>query len=120
MVLLRNSAQDGRKGGKLQQRWLGPYEITEFVGKGVYKLINPKSVCTLKKEVNICRLKIYHESQSTKQVAKHESSVPESSVPVLLQSVTVMMYCVALGYVSMLLVYFIFKLNQYSILFYEG
>ena len=43
MVLIRNSAQDGRKGGKLQQRWLGPYEIAEFVGKGVYKLINPKS-----------------------------------------------------------------------------
>ena len=74
MVLLRNSAQDGRKGGKLQQRWLGPYEIAEFVGKGVYKLINPKSGRILKKEVNICRLKIYHESQSTKQIAKHAPS----------------------------------------------
>ena len=27
MVLLRNSQRDGRKGGKLQQRWLGPYRV---------------------------------------------------------------------------------------------
>lgn len=74
MVLLRNSAQDGRKGGKLQHRWLGPYKIAEFVGKGVYKLTNPKSGCTLKKGVNICRLKIYYESQSTKHVTKHTPS----------------------------------------------
>ena len=32
-VLLRNSAQDERKGGKLQERWLDPYIITEFIGK---------------------------------------------------------------------------------------
>ena len=68
MVLLRNSAQDGRKGGKLQQRWLGPYKISEFVGKGVYKLISLKTGRILKKGVNICRLKIYHESQSTKPI----------------------------------------------------
>lgn len=63
-VLLRNSAQDGRKGGKLQERWLGPYVIEEFIGKGVYKINNPKTGRTLKKGVNVCRLKIYHESQS--------------------------------------------------------
>ena len=64
MVLLRNSAQEGRKGGKLLQRWLGPYKIVEFIGKGVYKLANPKTGRTLKNAVNICRLKIYHEPQS--------------------------------------------------------
>ena len=26
MVILWNSQRDGRKGGKLQQRWLGPYK----------------------------------------------------------------------------------------------
>ena len=38
MVLLRSSARDERKGGKLQQRWLGPYVIAEFVGEGVHKI----------------------------------------------------------------------------------
>ena len=50
MVLLQNSTQDERKGRKLQQHWLGPYKIIEFV----YKLTNPKTVQTLKKGVNIC------------------------------------------------------------------
>ena len=59
MVLLRSSARDERKGGKLQQRWLGPYVIAKFVGEGVYKITNPKTGWTLKKRVNVCRLKIY-------------------------------------------------------------
>ena len=63
-VLLWNSSQDGKKGGKLQERWLGPYIIAEFIGKGVYKIKNPKTGQTMKKGVNVCRLKIYHESQS--------------------------------------------------------
>ena len=29
LVLLRNSAKDGRKGDKLAKRWLGPYIIEE-------------------------------------------------------------------------------------------
>ena len=53
MVLLWNSTWDERKGGKLQQRWLGPYVIGEFVGKGVYKITNPKTGQTLKKGVNV-------------------------------------------------------------------
>ena len=31
-VLLRNSHQDGRKGGKLTKRWNGPYKIVESSG----------------------------------------------------------------------------------------
>ena len=67
-ILLQKSAQDGRKGGKLQQSC---YKIAEFFGKGVHKLINPKSGCRLKDGVNICRLKIYHGPQSEEHVAKH-------------------------------------------------
>ena len=33
MVLLRNSARDGRKGDKLAQCWLGPYQIEEHNGQ---------------------------------------------------------------------------------------
>lgn len=36
LVLLRNSARDGRKGDKLAKRWLGSYRVNEHVGKGVY------------------------------------------------------------------------------------
>ena len=75
-VLLRNSAQDERKGGKLQERWLGPYIIVEFIGKGVYKIKNPKTGRTLKNGVNVCRLKIYHESES---VSKKSSNPIASS-----------------------------------------
>ena len=49
LVLLRNSAKDGRKGDKLVNRWLGPYKVEEHIGKGVYKLKNPSTGRTLKK-----------------------------------------------------------------------
>lgn len=52
MVLLRNSARDGRKGDKLAQRWLGPYEIHRDIGKGRYILENPTSGKVLKKSFN--------------------------------------------------------------------
>ena len=64
MVLLRNSQRDGRKGSKLQQRWLGPYKVQESVGKGVYKLLNPSTGKALKKVVNVCRLKPYYSRKS--------------------------------------------------------
>ena len=41
LVLMRNSHQDGRKNGKLE--YLGPYTITECLGKGVYKLSSTKT-----------------------------------------------------------------------------
>ena len=63
MVLLRNSQRDGRKGGKLQQRWLGPYRVQESVGKGMYKLLNPSTGKALKKVVNVCRLKPYYSTK---------------------------------------------------------
>ena len=54
LVLLRNSARDGRKGDKLAQRWLGPYRIEEHIGKGVYRLVNPATGRILKKAFNAC------------------------------------------------------------------
>ena len=43
LVLLRNSHQDGRKGGKLTKWWNGPYIIVESLGKEVYKIFNKKN-----------------------------------------------------------------------------
>lgn len=55
LVLLRNSARDGRKGNKFAKRWLGPYKIKETTGKNVYRLFNPTTGHTLKKAINGCR-----------------------------------------------------------------
>ena len=65
-MLVRNSQRDGRKGGKFQNHWLGPYKIVEFLGKGIYKLANPKNDRQLKKCVNICRLKVFYSSTHQK------------------------------------------------------
>ena len=74
LVLLRNSQRDGRKGGKLQKRWIGPYSVSDSLGKGVYKLCNPTNGKNLKKAVNICRLKIYHSKMSSHPI----SVIPQS------------------------------------------
>ena len=37
-VLLENTAQKQRKGGKLEPAWLGPYTVNRCVGKGLYEL----------------------------------------------------------------------------------
>ena len=57
-VLLRNSQRDGRKGGKFEKRWLGPYVIKQYLDKGVYKISNPLTGRVLKKAVNIALLKV--------------------------------------------------------------
>ena len=49
LVWLCNSARDGRKGDKLSKLWLGPYKVSEVLGKGLYLLANPKTGHVLKK-----------------------------------------------------------------------
>ena len=39
-VLLENTLQKQRKGGKLEPIWLGPYTISRDFGKGLYELTN--------------------------------------------------------------------------------
>ena len=55
LLLLRNSARDGKKGDKLNKRWLGPYRVDAVLGKGLYQLANPNTGRVLKKAVNGCR-----------------------------------------------------------------
>ena len=54
-VLLENTAEKQRKGGKI---WLGPYTINMEIGKGVYQLKNSDGKI-LKTSVNAKRLKKY-------------------------------------------------------------
>ena len=58
VVLLENTMQKQRKGGKLEPLWLGPYTIHRDLGKGLYELANQAGM-VLKKKANIARLKEY-------------------------------------------------------------
>ena len=61
-VLLKNSARETKKGDKLKPRWNGPYlvHVHADLGKGVYRLYNPKTGKTLKNAVNVSRLTEFH------------------------------------------------------------
>ena len=56
-VLLENTVQKQRKGGKLEPAWLGPYTINRSIGKGLYELRRDGKI--VKKKANIARLKMY-------------------------------------------------------------
>lgn len=59
-VLLENTHQKQRKGGKLEPIWLGPYTISRDLGKGLYELSNGAGK-VLKTKAIIARLKEYQE-----------------------------------------------------------
>ncbi|GKF48750.1 hypothetical protein Tco_0142001, partial [Tanacetum coccineum] len=50
---MENNAEDE---GKLGPKWEGPYEVTEALGRGAYKLID-RNGNTLPRTWNICNLK---------------------------------------------------------------
>jgi hypothetical protein len=58
-ILLKNTYQKQRKGGKLKPLWLGPYTISRDLGKGLYELSNEAGM-VLKTKANIARLKTVH------------------------------------------------------------
>ena len=43
-VLNEKTRQKQRKGGKMDDRWLGPYPINRYIGRGVYELKNTKGL----------------------------------------------------------------------------
>ncbi|GJV00684.1 reverse transcriptase domain-containing protein [Tanacetum coccineum] len=56
MVYHNNDASHATDGGKLGPKWEGPYEVTEALGKGAYKLKDRKGN-ELPRTWNICNLK---------------------------------------------------------------
>ncbi|GJR33736.1 hypothetical protein Tco_1209420 [Tanacetum coccineum] len=56
MVYRNNDASHATDGGKLGPKWEGPYEVTEALGKGAYKLKDRKGN-ELPRTWNICNLK---------------------------------------------------------------
>nr|GEV11556.1 hypothetical protein [Tanacetum cinerariifolium] len=56
LVFRSNEASHAEDGGKLEPKWEGPYEVTEALGKGVYKL-KDRNGNILPRTWNICNLK---------------------------------------------------------------
>ena len=57
-VLVENTAQKQRKGGKLKEKWLGPYQINREICKGVYALESMDGKL-MKQSCNVSRLKMF-------------------------------------------------------------
>ncbi|GJX63605.1 reverse transcriptase domain-containing protein [Tanacetum coccineum] len=56
LVYRNNEASRAEDGGKLGPKWEGPYEVTEALGKGAYKL-RDRNGNTLPRTWNVCNLK---------------------------------------------------------------
>ena len=69
-VLLEDTAQQQRKGGKMEPLRLGPYTINRCLSKGIYELKNMKGE-VLKKKANIARLSVF----------KNRAELPASNLP---------------------------------------
>ena len=58
---MKNMHNVSRVGGKLDERWVGPYTVEEFLKKGVYRLENGSGK-VLSSSVNSLCLKRYREA----------------------------------------------------------
>jgi hypothetical protein len=67
-VLVENTEHKHRKGGKMNEKWMGPYSINSSLGKGVYQLKNARGN-VLKSSYNVKRLKKYSSTSLTKPSA---------------------------------------------------
>ena len=76
-VLLENTYQKQRKGGKMDPLWLGPYTIHRNLGKGLYELKN-KEGKLVKKKANINRLKVYRRRNDEVTQSSPNNSPPSS------------------------------------------
>lgn len=59
-ILKKDFTRKKRKGGKMDPKWLGPYTITQELGKGFYKLESCNNPDDVILRVNGAHLKIYH------------------------------------------------------------
>ena len=79
--VLENTAQQQRKGGKMEPVRMGPYTISRCIGKGLYELKNSHGD-VLKKKANINRLTLFkrREPKSSLQKPDQEpTKKPEST-----------------------------------------
>ena len=79
LVLMKNNKNVHRMGGKLEDKWLGPYEIAICLDKGRVRLKNLQSGKTLKNTYHAVNLKIYNSIDETNA----SEVVPEVALNVL-------------------------------------
>lgn len=60
-MLKANKRKEGRKGGKLERNWSGPFNICSITEKGVATLTTMKDL-QLKQSVNVSQLKPFIKS----------------------------------------------------------
>ena len=73
-VLKENSRNQHRMGGKLDNRWTGPFIIHEDLGKGRFRL-KTSAGKPLKQTIHCAHLKLYHEPAS----GSAEPPIPDSA-----------------------------------------
>ncbi len=77
-VLLENTAQKQRKGGKLEPTWLGPYIVNRCMGKGLYELSRNGKI--VKTRANIARLKVYRKRSLKEMHLPSQDEVAENQL----------------------------------------
>ncbi|PIK51039.1 putative gypsy retrotransposon integrase-like protein 1-like [Apostichopus japonicus] len=84
-VLVRNARKDVRRGGKLENSWLGPYKVKDVNEKGLFTLINSSTGLPLKKKFNSILLKEFHTTwkrlTSIASCKKPEASIISTNTP---------------------------------------
>ena len=82
-VLLRNMLQKTKKGHKLEDLWLGPYEISEIkADKGVCKLLNPSTKKEMKQQ-SIKNLRLYKQENTAEEHQEPTLSAEEPQEPTM-------------------------------------
>ena len=75
LVLMKNNKNVHRMGGKLEDRWMGPYEIVKCLEKGRVKLKNLQSGKVLKNTYHAVNLKVYHSEDNNACEVMSEATV---------------------------------------------
>ena len=70
LVLKKDFRRKKRKGGKLDDRWLGPYMISKDLGKGFYSLSDEKEVTVnIVERINGAHLKKYEKHSCEEDIS---------------------------------------------------
>ena len=74
LVMLRNSKDDNRKGGKLNAKWFGKYEICN-IQNNVVELKNIDTNIIFKKKFNVCKIRPLYEFSNLKMKPNTENII---------------------------------------------
>ncbi|XP_071827853.1 uncharacterized protein [Apostichopus japonicus] len=83
-VLVRNTRKDARRGGKLENSWLGPYGVKAVNEKGLYTHINSSTGLPLKKKFNPFYLKNFTQELAASIISTNTPD-EEKSNPVIVK-----------------------------------